>query len=266
MQQNIYFCVLKSNIKLTNMKKITILSAILLFSVIGMQAQKVTVSETRVRTVSEKITKGLHPGLPDLYYSFLNMTKGSFGPEANVPLRPSSFEWGMYSPVTIFCTGGGHFGMATGLGISNSYNFFDHSKVLVMNDGNSEFQQLYDYSSIEGNGPVTNLAHRSFLRYWSLRLPLTMQLQWNIDGNWVTISAGAEIEWRFGVRSFAKYGGSKHTISNDLDYNPLGVNALVSLGFDDTVIFARMGLTEMFKSDKLNDIYQFAFGFGFNFD
>ena len=249
------------------MKKITILAAILLFTFFGMEAQAQTFSETtKVSKLSTKLTRGLRPGLPDLYYSYLNMTQGSFGSEANVPLRASSFEWGMYSPVTIFCTGGGHFGMATGVGISNSYNFFSHDKVLIMNDGNSEFQLLYDYSSEEGNGPVTNLAHRSFLRYWSLRLPLTLQLQWYVQDNWITISAGAELEWRFGVRSFAKYGGSKHTISSDLDYNPFGVNALVSIGFDDTIIFARMGLVEMFKSNKLDDLYQFSFGFGFNFD
>lgn len=204
--------------------------------------------------------------LPSLYFSHLQMTEGPFGPMApNMHQRPSSFEWGLYFPTTIFCTKGGHFGMATGLGISNSYNYFSHDWVLAMVDGNSTFVPLSEYSLEEG--PVNNYAHRSFLRYWSLRLPLTMQLQFKVNKwDYLSFSAGAELEWRFGMRSFARYGGAKHTISNDLDYNAIGVNALFQVGFNDIIVFGRMGLTEFFNSKNLNDMYQMSIGIGFNFD
>lgn len=223
-------------------------------------------------TVVEKIfTSKLHQTLPDLYYGFLNLNSSSFGPEANVPLRSSSFEWGTYNQHTIFATKGNHFGMSWGLGISNSYNYFSHDVVLRKDDnGKAYFQLLNAYSSENGNGPVNNYAHRSFLRYWSLRLPIMLQVQCDINNTPVALAAGVEAEWRFGVRSFARYGGSKHTVTNSLDYNPVGLNALFSLSAGDFVIFTRFNLNEFFKvkdtKGNYADMYQMTIGIGFNFD
>lgn len=204
--------------------------------------------------------------LPDLYYSYLNMMTGTFGLEANIPLRSSSFEWGFYSTTPVFCTRDGHFGMATGFGISNAYNFFTHDKVLKVDDNREAYiESLNVYSSIEGHGPANNFAHRSYLRYWSLRLPVMFEFQWRINGTPLALAAGCELEWRFGMRSFARYGGAKHTITDSLNYSPIGFNALFSFVFKDTVIFFRSGLTEMLNVKDCGDIYQMSIGFGFNF-
>ena len=205
--------------------------------------------------------------LPSIYYSYENMFNGTFGPEANIPLRSSSFEWGLYGVSPVICTKDGHFAISTGLGISNTYNYLTHDMVLAMNQENQLFiEPLITYSSIEGYGPANNLAHRSFIRYWSLRLPVMFELQWKINGTPLAVAAGAELEWRFGMRSFARYGGSKHTITDNLNSNPVGLNVLFSLIMDDTVIFFRSGLTDMFTIKDCGDIYQMSLGFGFNFD
>ena len=262
------------------MKKHLLFAAFVLFATASLFAQK-TEKTVIIRegnngdekvTIVQKIFKSeLHQTLPDLYYGKLNLYSGPFGPEAHMPLRSSSFEWGTYNQHTIFMEKSGHFGMAWGLGISNSYNYFSHDRVLRLDEeGKAYLQSLNAYSSEEGNGPVNNLAHRSFLRYWSLRLPVLMQVQWDIDGTPLAIAAGVEAEWRFGVRSFARYGGSKHLVTNSLDYNPVGLNALFSIAGDDGVIFARFGLTDFFSvKDSWNDfsdMYQMTIGFGFNFD
>ena len=268
------------NIK--NMKKFTFLATLMLLATASLFAQKsektIIIREgndgdEKVTVIEKIFSSKLHQTLPDLYYGKLNMYNGPFGPEAHVPLRSSSFEWGTYNQHTIFITKDSHFGMSWGLGISNSYNYFSHDVVLRKNDeGKAYFQSLNAYSSDPANnaGPTNNYAHRSFLRYWSLRLPLLMQVQWEINDTPLAIAAGVEAEWRFGVRSFARYGGAKHTITNSLDYNPVGLNALISLAGDDGVIFARFGLTDFFSvTDNWGDysnMYQMAIGFGFNFD
>ena len=88
-----------------------------------------------------------------------------------------------------------------------------------------------------------------------------------VDG---ATEVAAPFEWRFGMRSFARYGGAKHTISDNLDYSPVGFNILFSLVFDNAVIFFRSGLTDMMKIKDLNghntNVYQMSLGFGFNFD
>ena len=222
-----------------------------------------------VVTIVEKIfhNPNMVDPLPSIYYSYENMFTSTFGPEANVPLRSSSFEWGLYGMSPVVRTKGGHFAISTGLGISNAYNYLTHDMVLAMDDENQAYlEPLITYSSVEGHGPANNYAHRSFIRYWSLRLPVMLELQWRIDGTPLAVAAGAELEWRFGMRSFARYGGAKHTITDNLNSNPVGFNVLFSLIFDDTVIFFRSGLTDMFNIKDCGDIYQMSLGFGFNFD
>lgn len=262
------------------MKKHLLFAAFMLLataSVFAQKTEKTTIiregndSDEKVTIVEKIFTSKLHQTLPDWYYGFLNLNKSQFGPEANVPLRSSSFEWGTYNQHTLFATRDNHFGMTYGFGISNSYNYFSHNLVLRNDEnGKAYFQSLNAYSSEEGNGPVNNFAHRSFLRYWSLRLPIMMQVQWDINDETLAIAAGVEAEWRFGVRSFARYGGSKHTITNSLDYNPVGLNALFSLAVDDAVLFLRFNLNDFFnvKDTKgdYTDMYQMSIGVGVNFD
>lgn len=269
------------------MKKYLLIAAVMLLATANIFAQSETTTiitndkivttttndDDGTVTIVERIfhnTK-IHDPLPTLYYSYLNMLNGTFGPVANAPLRSSSFEWGFYFTGPVLNTQDNHFGISTGLGISNAYNFFAHDQVLNVDDERlAYFDWLNVYSSEEGHGPINNYAHRSFLRYWSLRLPVMFQFQWDIDNTPMQIAAGAELEWRFGARSFARYGGAKHTISDNLDYSPIGFNVLFSLVIDDTVIFFRSGITDMMKikdlNDNANNMYQMSLGFGFNFD
>lgn len=257
------------------MKRFTLLASFMLFLTVGAFAQIETVTvkdlddgrKETVTFIERLLHQDLYDPLPDLYYSYLNMRDGAFGPEANIPLRSSSFEWGLYSSDQVFCNESKHFGMTIGFGISNSYNYFTHDVVLRQDDERKAyFQSLNEYSSIEGNGPVNNYAHRSFLRYWSLRLPVMFQLQWVVDDMPLVVAAGAELEYRFGMRSFARYGGAKHHIIDDMNYQPFSVNALFSVRGDDSVVFLRMGLTDMFTVRDKCDVYQMAIGFGFNID
>ena len=265
------------------MKKHLLLAAVLFLATANILAQTTTVvtKETVVTTTKtddgENVTlvqRIIHnprmvDPLPSIYYAYENMLTSTFGTEAHIPLRSSSFEWGLYGTTHVLTTENGRFGISTGLGISNAYNYLTHDKVLSVDEMNGRqafIESLNTYSSLEGHGPTNNYAHRTFLRYWSLRLPVMFQLQWKIDGVPLSLAAGAELEWRFGMRSFARYGGAKHTVSDNLNYNPVGFNVLFSLAFDDTVIFFRSGLTDMMNIRDCGDVYQMSLGFGFNFD
>lgn len=266
------------------MKKHLLFAAVMLFATATVFAQSETttvVTKDKVVTTQRSadgeetvtvVKKIFHNSsmvdpLPSLYYSYENMLTGTFGPEANVPLRSSSFEWGLYGTTHVLTSRNGVFGISTGLGISNAYNYLTHDMVLTQDENRQAYiEPLITYSSVEGHGPANNYSHRSFVRYWSLRLPVMFELQWRIDGTPMAIAAGAELEWRFGMRSFARYGGAKHTITDNLNSNPVGFNVLCSLIIDDTVIFFRSGLTDMFNIQDCGDIYQMSLGFGFNFD
>lgn len=216
-----------------------------------------------VKKSSRKHRRHLEQQLPILYFNYMNISNGDIAVASPyIKQRPVSFEWGMYKPMTIFSTGNRTvFGMATGFGFSNSYNQFDTKYVMAKNEnGDMEMKTLADHT--EGR---FDDARKSYLRYWSFRLPLTMQLQWKVGGEPLTVSAGAEVEWRVGMRSFAKYDGAKRTICSSVNYNPFGCNAIVQVGYAGVILFSRMGLTDMFDSPKLGSAYQFTAGVGFNF-
>lgn len=216
-----------------------------------------------VKKSSRKHRRHLEQQLPILYFNYMNISNGDFGSSSPyIEQRPVSFEWGMYKPMTIFSVGNRTvFGMATGLGFSNSYNQFETKYVMAKDEnGDMEMKTLADHT--EGR---FDDARKSYLRYWSFRLPLTMQLQWKVGGEPLTVSAGAEVEWRVGMRSFAKYDGAKRTICSSVNYNPFGCNAIVQVGYAGVILFSRMGLTDMFDSPNLGSAYQFTAGIGFNF-
>lgn len=207
-------------------------------------------------------SRRLKQALPILYFNYLNMADGAFGAKSNlIPQRPVSIEWGMYCPVTIFKTGKKTvFGMATGLGFSNSYNHFD-TRYVMKNDASGD-ANIFTLSQ-HTDGKFVD-ASKSYLRYWSFRLPLTMQLQWKVGKRPLSVSAGAEVEWRFGMRSFSKYDGAKRLVEDKLNYKPFGCNALFQVGYAGVILFTRFGLTDMFGSHAFK-ANQFTAGIGFNF-
>lgn len=257
------------------MKRHLLSAALVLFATASVfaQSEKTTViikkndSNEKITIVERIFQSKLKQTLPDLYYGYLDVLDGAFGPKSDVPLRSSSFEWGTYNQHTVFMTNDGHFGMSWGFGISNSYNYFHRDEVMRLDDDHETyFQPLNVYSAEDGNGPINNIAHRSFLRYWSFRLPLMLQVQGSLNDHKMAFAAGAELECRVGVRSFARYGGKKHLVTDGVNYKPVGVNALFAFSSDNSVFFVRVGLTDMFTSPNHDDFYQMCMGFGFNFD
>ncbi|MGN0033482.1 MAG: hypothetical protein ACI358_06890 [Candidatus Limimorpha sp.] len=220
--------------------------------------------------------RNLNQAFPSVYFSHLGLLDGVFGNQpSEIKQRAGSFEWGLYFPATVFCTRNNHFGIATGLGISNSYNFFNNNYVLMNNNGDLYQQKVSDLVAGQTNGHDDIIGAgvtKSYLRYWSTHLPLTLQLQWKVSGNTMMLSAGCDLEWRFGMRSFARYHGSKHTMASDINYNPIGLNAIFQIGFANVNIISRFGLTEMFNikesatSEDYMSINQWSIGIGFNID
>lgn len=224
--------------------------------------QNVVVKETEDNQKQYKI-KCFNPAYPNIYYSFSQMYDDSFMFESSAfSQRPNSFEWGMYLFDQELCYNKSRtLGLVTALGISNTYNFFNNKTVFATDNGTPYIYNFNEGGEIVPEG-MSNRTYvdKSYLRYWSLRLPVSLQIQWRLSYKVMALSVGPELEWRFGMRSKVKYDGEKHVVANDINYNPLGVNILTTLKFQDFVIFGRFGLTKMFGSD-INAV-PFNVGFG----
>lgn len=224
--------------------------------------QNIVVKETENNQKQYKI-KYFESAFPGIYYSYSQLYDDSFMFESSAFLqRPNSFEWGLYLFDEEICYNKSRtLGLVTALGISNTYNFFNNKTVLATDNGTPYIYNFNDGGEIvpEGMSDRTYV-DKSYLRYWSLRLPVSMQIQWRLSYKVMALSVGPELEWRFGVRSKAKYDGEKHVVADDINYNPLGVNVLTTLKFQDFILFGRFGLTQMFGSDIKAVPFNVGFG------
>lgn len=214
------------------------------------------------------------PIYPTIYYAYSALVRTN-----NLMLNPqraNSFEWGSYFSQFELCHNKKKtFGLTASLGISNTYNYFDyvlgtHYEEAINSDNCTYFYYGGNNQDVP-DGLVEDVNMRdikkSYLRYWSLRMPVSAQLQWRVGGKKMAFSFGPELEWRFAMKSKIKYeDGGKHTVSDNLAYNPFGVNALAVFSFRDFVIFGRAGLTQIFNKNNSHGSYvPVNLGVGFSF-
>ena len=176
--------------------------------------------------------------LPAIYFGFsqLNPT-GTLNTTEALSQKSTSYEWGMY----LFSWNGDFtndhkFGCSLNLGFSRTSIRFRDNNALLKNENGELFFDNYN--------PEVEL-DKSWLRYWSIRMPLMVGYQ--SRNAKFSLSAGAELEWRLGALSRVKYNGSKHTVVNDPDIEALGVNLLFCAGFKDFCVIGRLGVTDLMK-------------------
>lgn len=206
-------------------------------------------------------TKHYTNNLPAIYFGFSQLTPtGTFNKAEALTQKNSSYEWGMY----LFSWNGDFtkdhkFGCSLNLGFSRTSIRFRDSNAILKDENGELFFDNYN--------PGTEL-DKSWLRYWSIRMPLMIGYQSRNEK--FSLSAGAELEWRLGALSRVKYNGSKHTVVNDPDIEALGVNVLVCAGFHDFCIIGRLGVTDLMKLKYTNqtpghnfNVAPFMIGVGF---
>ena len=214
------------------------------------------------------------PNYPSIYYAYSTLKATN-----NLMLihqRSNSFEWGSYFSQLELCHNKKKtFGLTAAIGISNTYNYLNciigtHSHTGIESDNCTYF--YYGGDAEEMPEGFEGIAYKedvkeSYLRYWSLRLPVSAQLQWRIGNKKMAFSFGPEFEWRFAMKSKVKFNkGGKYTVSDNLSYNPFAVNALAVFSFRDFVIFGRAGLTQLFNQNNSHEsVVPVNLGVGFSF-
>ncbi len=213
------------------------------------------------------------PIYPTIYYAYSTLSPTNR--HDMIPLKSNSFEWGLYfSQVKLYHNKKNTFGLTSAFGISNTYNHLN----CVLGPHNhpgtysNNCTYLYYGSDMEeapdGWGNIMDgRVKKSYLRYWSLRIPVNVLLKWRIGNKAMAFSFGPELEWRFAMKSKVKFEkGGKYTVSDNIAYNPFGVNALAVFSFRDFVIFGRAGLIDLFNRNNSHEHFvPVNLGIGFSF-
>ena len=111
-----------------------------------------------------------------------------------------------------------------------------------------------------------NTVKQGYLRYWSLRVPLCLELS-SASRRGPFIAVGPEIEYRFGDVSKVDVteDDERLTVTKGINVNPLGLNAVARIGINDFGITARYSFTSLFLDDDPVQTYPFMIGISTSF-
>ena len=201
------------------------------------------------------------PIYPTIYYAYSMMVAYPMTQALSYyasMFRSNSFEWGSYLiQHDIWHNKRKTIGLTTALGFSNTYYYSYYVLGTTTTDNSNNFTYFYHPGDLADYNPIPDGLQPSqyspatitggYFRYWSLRVPVSFQTQWRIGSNKMAFSIGAELEWRFAMKSFAYLNNHKVMVADNLAYEPFGANAVTALSFKSFVIFGRAGLTHLFN-------------------
>lgn len=212
---------------------------------------------TNVSVPFMKKKKGYYsfePHYPAVYFGFNKLSSNSFRYSAGVPqIGTKSWEWGI-NPFSggIAITRDNHWGVTSALGLARMVYKMDNNFGFEKVDGVTVCRPAQDDIEYQ----------KSWLRYWAFRVPVSLEWQTKFGSRRAFIAAGVEGEWRVGIKSRAKYNDKKHTLSSNLNANPLGLNLLLQAGYGSFGFNARFALTPLLEKSKAPELYPASLGIG----
>jgi hypothetical protein len=143
----------------------------------------------------------------------------------------------------------GHWGASVSLGwVYTSYRL----------DGNYAFRKVDGVTVIQP-GTDENYYKDARLRYNAFRMPLC--LEWQQHGSsGLFVRGGVEAEYRYRIKSKGRIPTGKHTLDSDLYVNPLSMNLLLGVGYDEIGFYLRCSSMKLFKNNKGPVTYPCSFG------
>lgn len=105
---------------------------------------------------------------------------------------------------------------------------------------------------------------KSYLSYWTIRMPLMAEWSMRVGVDDLFAAFGPSVEFRFNERSRYKLG-KKHTISKDVNMNPVGLNLEARVGYGSFMLYARTALTPLLRTEYAPEWHPFAVGMGLRF-
>ena len=187
--------------------------------------------------------------IPDFYIG-VNLLNGG---EAMHSKDVKSLEWGIT-----------HFQIGVGLNPSNSLGL-----VFAFQTGfvHNHFQTNYMLSDVDGTPTlVRNTAEKvktSFIKYSYCKIPIMMELKKMVSGKQMYLGLGCSLDIKSEIKSKYRIGSKRHTVSRNLDTNPVGVNLEAYFGFNSFSVYAHYSLTKLMNSGPACHPFGLGVGFGF---
>ncbi len=147
--------------------------------------------------------------------------------------------------------------ITSAISIAHVSHHFNTDYVLNTIDGITSLQPFKGEK--EGDRPS-----KSYLSYWTIRLPFMMEWSMRVGPDDLFAAIGPSLEFRTCERSRYELG-KKHTLTKDVNMNPIGLNLEARVGYGCFVLYARTALTPLLRTKYAPEWHPFAVGMGLRF-
>ena len=200
---------------------------------------------------------------PAFYMGYNRMSNSTFSSDFAEGIgqkQSKSWNWGIYTEGnSIPFNKRGTIGISYALGIGRSSYKLTRGHYFYNDNG------ITCFGNKPGNG---NVYDETWFRYWALSLPVNLELQQYINKKPLFLTFGPEVELRFSPKSLGCVCGrnKQQKISDDFDLNPLNVNLMAQVGYDDVGFMVKLSLVDLFqnpmRAEALNcEVYPLTIGF-----
>lgn len=169
----------------------------------------------------------------------------------------SSREWGI-TGVSFAFPLNHSLAITSSLAVGRVSHHFDKGYALYTTDGSTALQPF------EGEKPDQRLK-ASYLSYWVTRFPIMLEWSRRYGRNDAYLAIGPSIEFRFDARSRYKLGKHRHTLTDQTNINPIGLNIDARVGYSYIMLYARVAVTPLLKHIYAPEWFPFSMGVGFRF-
>ena len=191
------------------------------------------------------IRRRMRTHYPGFYMGYSRLTGSSFSTDFATGIgqkQSRSWDWGIYlADKGIPFNKRGTIGISYALGIGRSSYKLTGGDYFYNDNGITRF----------GNKPGNeNRYDETWFRYWGLRLPINLEFQQYISKKPLFFTFGPELELRFSPKALGRVDGKnkKQKITQDFDLNPLNVNLIAQIGYDDIGFIAKLSLIDLFQN------------------
>ena len=199
---------------------------------------RVAVGDVQIKTPR----RTLKPHYPAFYMGFSRLSGKPYSVDyapGVAQIQGKSWDWGMYT-----CSNSVSFNKRGTFGLSYAFGFGRGSYKFA--DGN----YFYDGHGLTRYGVMNDAAYdETWFRYWALRLPINIELQSYVKNKEFFLTFGPEIEYRFSAKAKGRIGdGKKQNITKNYNLNPLNVNLMAQVGYDDLGFMVKLSLVDLFQN------------------
>ena len=166
-----------------------------------------------------------------------------------------SGEWG-FTGCTLECPISSSWAVTAAISSAHVSHHFKTDYMLTTVDGITSIQPF-----AVGDNENDERPSKSYLSYWAFRIPIMLEWSNRIGSDDIYAAFGPSIEFRANERSRYKLG-KRHTLTKDVNMNPVGINLEARLGCGFFMLYARTALTPLLRTKYAPEWHPFTVGFG----